>query len=70
MKISIPTPCEASWQEMKPETSGRFCSSCEKTVVDFTSMNKTQIENYFLQKAQQKTCGRFLKTTFGRLQQF
>jgi hypothetical protein len=47
-KISykIEEPCHADWGRMQPEAQGRFCSSCSKTVVDFSSMSDFSIVNY------------------------
>ncbi|MEI9807753.1 MAG: hypothetical protein WDO16_07680 [Bacteroidota bacterium] len=57
--ISIPTPCHEKWNEMSPNEQGAFCSVCSKTVVDFTSLSDEEVQNYFLSKRGQKTCGRF-----------
>ena len=43
---------------MKPEDKGRFCGSCQKTVIDFTSMSDRQIAEFF-KKPVGSTCGRF-----------
>ena len=59
MKLSIPEPCHENWNKMTPTERGRFCNSCKKEVVDFSRMNKSQIKEYFLKKAAEKTCGRF-----------
>jgi hypothetical protein len=36
MKISIPQPCQENWNQMSPQEKGRFCSVCEKCVVDLS----------------------------------
>lgn len=59
IKISIPTPCYESWQEMTPVEKGRFCNSCQKAVTDFTVMNDQQIID-FIKKHPGSHCGRFL----------
>lgn len=56
--ISIPEPCHEDWQEMTAAEQGRFCGSCQKTVVDFSAMTDTQVLNYFT-KASGRVCGRF-----------
>ena len=57
--IKIPVPCDADWQKMTPQSSGKFCSSCEKVVVDFSRMSDAEIKKYFITYSDQKTCGRF-----------
>lgn len=59
MKISIPTPCHEDWNKMTPKEQGSFCGSCAKIVVDFTKMKKEEIKQYFTEKKEEKTCGRF-----------
>lgn len=34
--FDIASHCSESWDQMTPQTRGRFCGSCQKTVVDFT----------------------------------
>ena len=57
--ISIPTPCHEKWNEMSPDEQGAFCNVCSKTVVDFTTLNDEEVQNYFLSNRGKKTCGRF-----------
>jgi hypothetical protein len=59
MRISIENPCHEDWQTMTPETQGRFCGACEKTVVDFTTMSDAEILHYFSKPSVEETCGRF-----------
>ncbi|MEQ1732113.1 MAG: hypothetical protein ABL940_00480 [Bacteroidia bacterium] len=61
-KITVPIPCDANWNTMTPAEQGRFCGLCQKTVVDFSAMSTSQIKQYFVQHASEKTCGRFCKT--------
>lgn len=56
--LSIPEPCHEDWQEMTAAEQGKFCGSCQKTVVDFSTMTDTQILNYFT-KTSGRVCGRF-----------
>jgi len=44
---------------MSPNEQGRFCESCNKTVVDFTKMENEEILSY-LKERKEKTCGYFL----------
>lgn len=59
IKFSIPKPCHEDWNEMTTEERGRFCSVCSKTVIDFTSSNNQQIQEYLSQNKEQSVCGRF-----------
>jgi hypothetical protein len=59
MKIYIPEPCHENWGAMTPNEQGRFCGSCQKTVVDFTHFSAEDIQNYFAKHYGQKVCGRF-----------
>ncbi|MBE8725394.1 hypothetical protein [Flavobacterium hungaricum] len=58
-KITIPEPCHENWDEMTPNEKGRFCMSCSKTVVDFTSMLPEEMQSYFAEHRNEQICGRF-----------
>ena len=58
MLIQIKQPCHEDWNKMTPEKQGRFCASCTKSVIDFTSMTDNEIIRY-LDKSSSKLCGRF-----------
>lgn len=59
VKYSIEEPCHEDWNQMKPEAKGRFCSSCSKTVVDFSTMSDFSIVSYLEGKKHESVCGRF-----------
>lgn len=59
LKITIPKPCHENWEGMTPDETGRFCSLCAKSVVDFTAMPRPEVETYLLANADKKVCGRF-----------
>lgn len=59
VRYSIEDPCHEDWNQMKPEEKGRFCESCNKTVVDFSSMSDFSIVNYLEAKKNEAVCGRF-----------
>jgi hypothetical protein len=61
IQIEIPSPCSADWGSMRRNETGRHCSSCDKTVVDFTEMSTQDIQRYFTANAGKKTCGHFYK---------
>ena len=59
-KISIPKPCNENWNSMSPNKNGRFCNSCDKTVIDFTKMNNPEISKYFSENSNnERICGHF-----------
>ncbi len=41
--IRINQQCHENWQNMKPNSDGRFCQSCAKNVVDFTGLTSQEI---------------------------
>lgn len=54
LKITIPEPCHESWDKMSPNDNGRFCLSCSKTVVDFTTMLPEEVQHFFNQNKNKK----------------
>jgi hypothetical protein len=66
VQIHIPQPCHENWQHMTPKEQGRFCGSCQKTVVDFSSMSDKELLNYFTKAGGQSTCGRFANDQLNR----
>lgn len=65
IKLSIAEPCHENWEAMLPDEKGRFCLSCQKTVVDFTAMNDRQVLDYF-KNYNGNTCGQFSPDQLGR----
>jgi hypothetical protein len=63
--ISIPIPCNEDWNKMTPKENGKHCDSCNKIVVDFTTMPTQDILLYFVNNKSQKTCGHFYKDQIG-----
>lgn len=60
-RISIPVPCHEDWNKMTPDEKGAFCSSCNKSVYDFTTKDAAEVENILLSTRGQEVCGRFKK---------
>jgi hypothetical protein len=58
LHLQIPTPCHEDWNKMTPESQGRFCGSCQKTVTDFTNMSDAQLIAFF-KNPKPSVCGRF-----------
>ena len=46
VSYGIAEPCHEDWNAMIPEEKGRFCKSCEKTVIDFTRMSLPEIHRF------------------------
>ena len=61
-RISIPVPCHEDWNKMTPDEKGAFCSSCNKSVYDFTKKDAAEVENILLSSKGQEVCGRFTTT--------
>jgi len=51
------SPCHESWDSMANIPGGKFCSACQKNVVDFSKMSNQQILVYLAGK--DKLCGKF-----------
>lgn len=58
-KIVIPQPCHENWETMLPEEQGRYCNSCCKTVIDFSSWETQDILAFIENKNGERVCGRF-----------
>lgn len=58
IRLSIPKPCHEKWDDFAPTTTGGFCSSCSKNVIDFTKMTDADIIE-FIKTKPTNTCGRF-----------
>jgi hypothetical protein len=63
--ISIAEPCHENWQNMTPNEQGRYCSICEKTVMDFTQKTDKQLLDFYNQNGG-KLCGRFKSTQLNK----
>ena len=57
LTIQIPKPCHERWEEMQPTEQGRFCASCQKTVVDYTKLSDQELVG-LLKKTSGPVCGR------------
>jgi hypothetical protein len=56
-QIKIADPCHEDWNKMSPAEQGRFCGSCQKQVVDFSTMTDTEVIHH-LQHATTSICAR------------
>ena len=65
--ISVPNPCNENWNSMTPKNQGRFCSSCQLEVTDFTKMDDNEIIQYFRTHQNEKICGHFRNEQIKRI---
>lgn len=57
--LYIPEPCSENWESMSPQEKGRFCSACNKCVIDFTQKQPQEIQQIIEEKKEEQVCGRF-----------
>lgn len=65
IQLSIPKPCSEKWNEMTPIEKGRFCSVCERNLIDFTHFSDDELLS-FVKNNNHKICGRFTKNQLDR----
>jgi hypothetical protein len=66
IQLAIDDPCHENWENMSPSQKGRFCGSCQKQVVDFTTMTDSQIAIFFKKPSSGSVCGRFMQDQLER----
>lgn len=64
--VRIPEPCHEDWNKMQPDAKGKFCSSCSKSVFDFSNKTDAEIKTILIEHKDQKVCGHFKKTQIDR----
>lgn len=65
--ITVPNPCNENWDSMRPQNQGRFCTSCQLVVTDFTKMDDQEIIHYFRTHQHEKICGHFRNEQLTRM---
>ena len=58
-QVEIKKPCHENWDAMKPNENGRFCTSCQTIVIDFTTKTPAEISSILGSTSNQHTCGHF-----------
>jgi hypothetical protein len=58
LKVSIKKPCSEKWDNFEKNGHTGFCASCQKNVIDFTTLSDREIAGY-LRNNKGNTCGRF-----------
>ena len=66
LQLQIPVPCHENWEQMTDVEKGRFCFSCQKTVIDFTNLSDREIAVFFKKSSTGSVCGRFLQDQLNR----
>ena len=66
LQLTITEPCHEKWDSMNPVEKGRFCGSCQKQVIDFSSMSDRQIAEFFKRPSTASVCGRFMSDQLDR----
>jgi len=66
MKITVDRPCHESWENMLPDQLGKYCLSCQKSVVDFTAWTDAQVIAFFRDRSG-GICGRFTRDQLGHV---
>ncbi|MEW4922817.1 carboxypeptidase-like regulatory domain-containing protein [Algibacter sp. 2305UL17-15] len=56
--LTISKPCSEKFSQFKETSTGGFCSSCQKNVIDFRKMSDEQLIKHF-KNNDQNTCGYF-----------
>ena len=57
IKLKIDEPCSENWAKMTDAEKGKFCSLCQKEVVDFTGYTDGELLNYFSNSGKNQ-CGK------------
>jgi hypothetical protein len=64
--LAVDNPCHENWENMSTSEKGRFCGSCQKQVVDFTSMTDAEVASFFKKPSTGSVCGRFMQDQLER----
>ncbi|PIB35365.1 hypothetical protein BFP72_08135 [Reichenbachiella sp. 5M10] len=67
--ITVKTPCAQSYQDFEQTSTGGFCDSCQRDVIDFTGFSSRELSVYF-SKSTGKICGRLRPHQLGRLENY
>lgn len=66
IQLTVPTPCHENWDKMTQVEKGKFCGSCQKQVMDFTTMSDREIAQFFKKPSTGSVCGRFMNDQLDR----
>lgn len=65
LNLQIPQACNQDWNTLLPDQKGKFCLSCQRKVIDFTTMNDRDLLQFF-RNHNGPTCGRFNSVQLGK----
>jgi hypothetical protein len=65
IELSIPQPCTQNWDGMSVNETGRFCDSCNKSVIDFTNYSDQQLIEFF-KGPKENVCGKLRHDQLGK----
>jgi hypothetical protein len=65
-RITIATPCHASWEAMRGEGPVRFCGACRLHVYDLSGMTRAEAES-LLARTEGRLCVRFFRRADGTI---
>lgn len=66
IEINLRNPCKESWSNMEVSENGKFCSLCNKVVVDFTKMTDNEIYEFAKKNSNISVCGKIYKNQLNR----
>lgn len=67
--INIAEPCSQNWDLMDKRNEGRFCESCQKCVVDFSTYSNSEIIKV-LRSSKSDICGRISNRQLAQLNHY
>ncbi|MBX3188192.1 MAG: hypothetical protein KF819_14315 [Labilithrix sp.] len=68
-RITVKTPCDASWDDMIGTSAVRFCCTCSREVYDLSAMHPDEAEAFLAQHAHdgELPCARLYRRADGRV---
>jgi hypothetical protein len=60
--LEIASPCSENFDKMIPNSSGSFCNSCAKNVIDLSKRTNSEVARFIAENKDKNICAR-LKTT-------
>ncbi|MES2455767.1 MAG: hypothetical protein V4594_09515 [Bacteroidota bacterium] len=65
IQLVLTSPCSEQWDDMQQSGAGRYCDSCEKSIVDLSTKSDAELIRFFKNKADH-VCGRLLPGQLNR----